>query len=344
MTIDDIINRLSHHEVGQLPEDALLAAHEQRAELTPRLLDYLEGIASQGDEIPEGQRVDLVFFAFYLLAQFREQRAFPLMLRIVSASPRTVNRLLGYVVSESLGRILASVMVGQREGDQGHCCDIAPLQQLIENDAVHPCARSSSLTCLTILAFYGFLPREQLALYFQQLFDGRLQRQRSPMWDGLVFNCIVAGLAQLETQMLQAFDDGLLADSFMGKERLSNMLQEHPDDIRFPPYESFGLIDDCVAEFEGWASFCSSQTPKAPVGSSTEQDNVQRVSRPWPTRQHNPQARKPSTPQRLPGQHNPLQPLSGKKQQPVVRQHAKVGRNDPCPCGSGRKFKKCCGK
>ncbi|HRF11915.1 MAG TPA: SEC-C metal-binding domain-containing protein, partial [Candidatus Accumulibacter phosphatis] len=21
----------------------------------------------------------------------------------------------------------------------------------------------------------------------------------------------------------------------------------------------------------------------------------------------------------------------------------KVGRNDPCPCGSGRKFKRCCG-
>ncbi|HYP08335.1 MAG TPA: SEC-C metal-binding domain-containing protein, partial [Bryobacteraceae bacterium] len=21
----------------------------------------------------------------------------------------------------------------------------------------------------------------------------------------------------------------------------------------------------------------------------------------------------------------------------------KVGRNDPCPCGSGKKFKKCCG-
>ena len=23
---------------------------------------------------------------------------------------------------------------------------------------------------------------------------------------------------------------------------------------------------------------------------------------------------------------------------------SKVGRNDPCPCGSGKKFKKCCGK
>ncbi len=26
------------------------------------------------------------------------------------------------------------------------------------------------------------------------------------------------------------------------------------------------------------------------------------------------------------------------------RPGAKIGRNDPCPCGSGRKFKKCCGQ
>ncbi len=26
------------------------------------------------------------------------------------------------------------------------------------------------------------------------------------------------------------------------------------------------------------------------------------------------------------------------------REEPKVGRNDPCPCGSGKKFKKCCGK
>jgi preprotein translocase subunit SecA len=29
--------------------------------------------------------------------------------------------------------------------------------------------------------------------------------------------------------------------------------------------------------------------------------------------------------------------------QQVVRSGDKVGRNDPCPCGSGKKFKKCCG-
>ena len=29
---------------------------------------------------------------------------------------------------------------------------------------------------------------------------------------------------------------------------------------------------------------------------------------------------------------------------PVVREEPKIGRNDLCPCGSGKKYKKCCGR
>ena len=32
------------------------------------------------------------------------------------------------------------------------------------------------------------------------------------------------------------------------------------------------------------------------------------------------------------------------KKEPVVRKDKKIGRNDPCPCGSGKKYKNCCGK
>jgi len=35
--------------------------------------------------------------------------------------------------------------------------------------------------------------------------------------------------------------------------------------------------------------------------------------------------------------------LEQKKSHTVVKDR-KVGRNDPCPCGSGKKYKKCCGK
>ena len=31
------------------------------------------------------------------------------------------------------------------------------------------------------------------------------------------------------------------------------------------------------------------------------------------------------------------------EKKPVVNKKKKIGRNDPCPCGSGKKYKKCCG-
>jgi preprotein translocase subunit SecA len=33
----------------------------------------------------------------------------------------------------------------------------------------------------------------------------------------------------------------------------------------------------------------------------------------------------------------------GARREPLARQAPRVGRNEPCPCGSGKKFKKCCG-
>jgi preprotein translocase subunit SecA len=37
-------------------------------------------------------------------------------------------------------------------------------------------------------------------------------------------------------------------------------------------------------------------------------------------------------------------PAPAPKPAPFVRQMGKIGRNDPCPCGSGKKYKHCHGK
>jgi SEC-C motif-containing protein len=37
-------------------------------------------------------------------------------------------------------------------------------------------------------------------------------------------------------------------------------------------------------------------------------------------------------------------PQGGIRIPPVVKKTPDIGRNDPCPCGSGRKYKKCCSK
>ncbi|MGH8751313.1 MAG: SEC-C metal-binding domain-containing protein, partial [Burkholderiales bacterium] len=39
-----------------------------------------------------------------------------------------------------------------------------------------------------------------------------------------------------------------------------------------------------------------------------------------------------------------LAPDAAAEQKPFVRKQGKIGRNDPCPCGSGKKYKHCHGK
>ena len=52
-----------------------------------------------------------------------------------------------------------------------------------------------------------------------------------------------------------------------------------------------------------------------------------------------PAARAPSKP--APGNPQAEEP---QLELPLKRELPKVGRNDPCPCGSGKKFKSCCGR
>lgn len=59
-------------------------------------------------------------------------------------------------------------------------------------------------------------------------------------------------------------------------------------------------------------------------------------------------ARRFDTQQEQKRQNAPAEPEGGADDaEPPVEQARKTkpaGRNDPCPCGSGRKFKQCCGK
>ncbi len=73
-----------------------------------------------------------------------------------------------------------------------------------------------------------------------------------------------------------------------------------------------GLIDDTLAEMEHWACF--------------EQDREE-----WLAQQY------PSSSKSLPG----TEEAKKSKKAPPAKS-VKVGRNDPCPCGSGKNYKTCC--
>ena len=76
----------------------------------------------------------------------------------------------------------------------------------------------------------------------------------------------------------------------------------------------------------------------AKVQVRTEQD-VEAVEHRPPAQQMN--FNHPSAPNALTGE-TERAAVAGKT--PYVREQRKVGRNEPCPCGSGKKYKQCHGK
>jgi len=304
MTISEILNELTPY-TGHFPMQAMKAAIEQREAITPELLRVLEDVAN--DPLAFAGRKDYMLhaFAMYLLAQFRERRAYRPMVRMFSAPGETPFDLAGDTVTEALNRLLGSVY----DGDPG------PLQGMVEDDNVNEYVRTAALDAFLVLVDSGQMLREDVVSYYRSLFEGKLKRTLSYAWTGLV--CSVADLPapELLEEVRQAFADGLIDEMQASLDGIERDLQ-HPD-RRYRGH--FQLITDAIAEMEWWAAFDMDKRPK----------------KRWPSPALLAQAAMAS--------YQPPPPPPRAPPQPPMRV-VKIGRNAPCPCGSGKKYKKCCGK
>lgn len=292
MTIDEILNEFSQRK-GYFPKKAVEAAIAQKEIIIPHLLDHLHTVVEMGDSITEGDReLDITLFAIFLLGEFRETRAYPLIIKVVSAAPATVDYLIGDTITEGLNRILASVYDG----------DLIPLKSLIEGDSVDEFVRGSALRTFIPLYEAEMITREAVLEYFTSLFRGGLTRQYNQVWNVL---CSVAeefGFSELLPDIRQAFTDELTEPFYGDEDYLEKELVKHAGTTQFDPMFT-GLIDNTVAELKDWACF----QPKPKPVSIPQERFIHRDTT-------------------------------------LFRGTPKVGRNDPCPCNSGKKYKKCCGR
>ena len=297
MDISEILQQLERC-LAAFPRTAVADAVSHHEEITPVLLAILERVA----ENPAAYATDGDYFghifAMFLLAKFREARAHPLLLRIVSLPGETVFELLGDVVTENLGAILASVSGG----------DDAGLKALIENPEANDYVRNAAMRGLVTLVATGQRSRDEVMEYFAGLFH-RLDRRPSYVWSALANHCTDLCPAEVQDEIQQAYDDGLIDPGVI-----------HPDDVQDAiaigkegalknlRRRRYRLIDDLEKEMDWMSGF--------------QADSASSGARP---------IREDDTPQ-------------FEVVEPYQRSGPKVGRNDPCLCGSGKKFKKCCGK
>lgn len=302
--MDDLIRQLA--EAGnKLPREAMQAATANWEQAAPPLLALLEEYASGCDRSEAA--ANAVFFILYLVAQQRERRAFPAICHL-ALDGEAMEQALGDGITEDLAAILAATFDG----------DLDRLRQVILKEDSDEFIRCAAIEALTRLHAEGTLPMETAEASLRDLHDRMLPRDVPDMvWVGWQQAVSVLGLAALRPQVIELFRNRRIDRGIMERKDFEADLRAGlaPGADRVALLQRHGgkPIEDAVAHLSTWHGFQEQEEGATP---------------------------------------RPLPPASGfdalgpgfwnALREPAVNPYRDVGRNDPCPCGSGKKFKKCC--
>lgn len=292
---------------GYYPEGAIRAAIERREELTPVLLEIIRDAIADAEAVAEdGDRVDHLH-AMYLLAYWREPALYPLLIEFARLPGELPHDLGGSLVTEDLGRMLATVC-----GD-----DLLPIYALIEDASVEEFVRAAAIRSLLVLVVAGRLTRDEVIAYFKLLFNGKLERKPSQAWSSLAAYAADLQPAELMQEIRRGFEEHLIDPEMVRLEEVERDSRLSVEDALAKLRDRDTLMGDPVKEMSWWHCF----QPEPPKRTAA----VAPPAKP-------PVAAPPATAVKSEVAKETL--IAGKK----------VGRNDPCPCGSGKKHKKCCGR
>ena len=287
-----------------LPREAMQWALAHWDEAAPELLSMLERYTSGADRSDEAATA--VFFILHLAGEKQDTRVFSLLCRLA---------LDGEAVEAALGDTTTTfrqILISTYDGN------LDTLKELMEAAEADEFVRADALEALAYLTATGRIPREETEAYLLRLYDTLQPQQESFVWSGWVLAIGLLGLETLSGVVHQAFGRGLIDSMVMGYDHFRRDLERtlaDPERMAGFEYDLIGPLEDAIGELSGWSAF-----------SDAAKEDQER----WATSPEDAGLAFADTPLPFVDPFTFVDPLKG------------VGRNDPCPCGSGKKFKKCC--
>jgi len=303
MDTQSIIHALSAYD--RLPKTALKAAGEKRAEIAPILIEEIDAYADPKRRDPD--KGDLIFMGVHLLAFWREEAAYRPLARLLRMPSAEIDALLDDAITVTLHRVMAGIFDG----------DLAPLADITRDADVNMFVRSAMLEVLPLLVRDGRLSIEKAGAFLREVHailprEPDAHGEPSAVWIGWAEAVRMLGLESLRPLLPELEEFNILGNFYQPREEFEAEIAENAkaqrpdwyDEARYAPY------GDPVEELASWHGFSE-------AGIRERQ------------RQEEKQARREAI-------------MAGEIQMPQTNPTRDVGRNDPCPCGSGKKFKKCC--
>jgi len=283
------------------PHEAVALACQHREEVAPHLLAALEAIADDPEPARDGEYM-LHLYAMHLLAVWRDTRAYRPLARLGHNSEEVIDDILGDVVNETYGRMLASVCDG----------DLEPLRQLAEDREAGIWSRAAALTAIGVRVLEGDADREEVTAYLADLGRRQAERLRSEraaesefdILDNLVAVATDIGAVSMLDLIREWFAEGLLDPKYADEAWVARYIVRPLEESRAEMRDrNDGYVGDVAREMAWWAGF-------------REDDDLRRER---------------------------AELFADRAPDTFIRAAPKIGRNDPCPCGSGKKYKKCHG-
>jgi hypothetical protein len=208
-------------------------------------------------------------------------------------------------VTATASRVMAAVFDGDPE----------PLYEVILDPRADEFARAEVFETLAMVVGDGRLLRDEVARFLAQCFNALEPAQGCFVWCGWQEAIARLGLEELRPLVREAFDRGSIEEGWLSYEDFEEDLayaMAHPE----KPYQSWERqplpFEDTVAELSRWYGFSEAYFA-----------DQRRFARERERREQVTYAIESPT-------------------APFINPSRDVGRNDPCPCGSGKKYKKCC--
>jgi hypothetical protein len=286
-----------------LPREALRSAAENWEQVLPA---FLEMLAAYVDD-PEANEADAdpLFFIVHLFGQMRETRAYPLLMRFAAMSSNHVDRVLGDGVTATFSRVTASVFDG----------DPRRMHDVILDEQADEFIRNELLEALALVTRDGRVDRASTAAFLEQCYVDLKPQYGSCVWAG--WQCAISylGLSEFSDLVQRAFVSGKIDPSIMSFRHFEQDLAAVLADPAGAGagHDAIGYFGDVIAELSHWHAFSEAARPQPEPELEPEPEPVDHAL----------------------ASHRPVVTRS-------VKPRGRPRGNDPCPCGSGRKYKKCC--
>jgi Protein of unknown function (DUF1186)/SEC-C motif len=185
--------------------------------------------------------------------------------------------------------------------------DPQPLYDIILDPNADEFIRAAMFETLAMVTLRDELDRGTAARFLRDAYNDLRPQRECCVWVGWESAIALLGLAELKVLVKRVFDRGFIDPRILSFDRFEKDLQHGiaQAEVAWRPHDKYyELFGETIEELSGWYYL--------PVENESGQEWQDEGELDWLLSE-------------------PYQnPLRG------------VGRNDPCPCGSGKKFKKCC--